>query len=235
MARPKKKVVYDQDLLEREILKAVVELYTSAENSDRDVSFVADELDISALKARKLLITAGERTGYQYYTSPLYEKVRLLKKQGRSVREIEEAVRISHASVIGYLPYTKTVYSMRELSADAIRIQRFRERQRLCAGYMSKVADMETDAEEQYLWELLQRLAGCVFYLRESDGMVNSRFRYSVADNNLEINKKKIIIDRPSVVKKYWEVRRSGDGESLTGSEEWYLESIFERIGVCRK
>lgn len=143
MPRPKNNPNFDPAKLEAEVLKAVVDLYLSSSNPNHDVSYVADELGISALKARKLLITADERNGSTYYDSPLATNIKQMKEEGKTVKEIGEIVNLSHGSVIGYLPYSKTVYSMRELSADAIRVQRCRERQKLCEEYMMNIIGMD--------------------------------------------------------------------------------------------
>lgn len=132
MSRPKNNPGFDRDKLEAEILKTVVEVFISKENVKKEVSYVAEMLEISALKARKLLITAGERAGDSgaYYTTPIADAVQYMHHSGMSIEEIGEKLALSHASVIGYLPYTKTVYSMKQLSVDAERIKRFRERQK---------------------------------------------------------------------------------------------------------
>ncbi len=46
---------------EKDTGKGFIELFNSKDNPNHDISFIADELQISDLKARKLLITAGER------------------------------------------------------------------------------------------------------------------------------------------------------------------------------
>ena len=134
MPRHKNNPSFDPALLEAEVLKTVADLFNDLSNQNHDISFIADELQISDLKARKLLITAGERDKHIYYSSPLADQIQTLRAEGRSLKEIEEIMGISHASVVGYLPVTRTIYGMSELSADAIRVQRYRERQALCRG-----------------------------------------------------------------------------------------------------
>lgn len=139
MPRPKNNPDFDPAKLESEVLKAVVDLFNSPSNPNHDISFIADELQISDLKARKLLITAGERDKKTYYNSHLAAQIQSLRAEGKTIKEIEEIMRLSHGSVIGYLPISRTIYSMRELSADAIRVQRCRQRQKLCADYMNSI------------------------------------------------------------------------------------------------
>ena len=99
MARPKNNPDFDPAKLEAEILKAVVDLFNSPSNPNHDISFIADELQISDLKARKLLITAGERDKHAYYSSPVATQVQSLRAEGNTIKEIEEIMHLSHASV----------------------------------------------------------------------------------------------------------------------------------------
>ena len=61
-------------------------------------------------------------------------------KEGKDIKEIEQETKLSHASVVGYLPYTKTVYTMKQISVDAERIKRFRERQHAIAALSEAIA-----------------------------------------------------------------------------------------------
>ena len=133
---------FDRDKLEAEILKTDVEVYKSPKNTSKSINFVAETLEFSALKARKLLITAGEREGDAalYYSTGWSETVQRLYKEGKDIKEIERETKLSHASVVGYLPYTKTVYTMKQISVDAERIKRFRERQHAIATLSASLA-----------------------------------------------------------------------------------------------
>ena len=51
MARPKNNPDFNRDRLESEVFKMVVDIYMSADNKNHEVSFVADALDMSDLKA----------------------------------------------------------------------------------------------------------------------------------------------------------------------------------------
>ena len=101
MPRPKNNPDFDPAKLEAEVLKTVVDLFKFPSNPNHDISFIADELQISDLKARKLLITAGERDGHPYYMSPLATRIQGLRREGKTLKEIEEITHLSHASVVG--------------------------------------------------------------------------------------------------------------------------------------
>ena len=195
MPRHKNNPSFDPALLEAEVLKTVVYLFNDPSNPNHhDISFIADELQISDLKARKLLITAGERDGKVYYTSPLASRIQKLRAEGRSLKEIEEIMGISHASVVGYLPVTRTIYGMRELSADAIRVQRYRERQALCSSFMTDVEGLDRTAEEEYLWNTLAKLSGCVFRTSGRGMRPGLKFKYKITMGPLSRPRRKKFI-----------------------------------------
>ena len=92
MPRHKNNPTFDPAKLEAEVLKTDIELFNSKDNPNHDISFIADELQISDLKARKLLITAGERDKHIYYSSPLADQIQTLRAEGRSLKETEEII-----------------------------------------------------------------------------------------------------------------------------------------------
>ena len=92
MPRHKNNPTFDPAKLEAEVLKTVIELFNSKDNPNHDISFIADELQIPDLKARKLLITAGERDKHIYYSSPLADQIQTLRAEGRSLKETEEII-----------------------------------------------------------------------------------------------------------------------------------------------
>ena len=60
-------------ILMNEMLDALVLLWTSEE--DPQLNKVSEELEMSAAKVRKLLITAGVRDGETYYSFPMADHV----------------------------------------------------------------------------------------------------------------------------------------------------------------
>lgn len=98
--RPQKKPTYNSELQFRKFLQ---ELEVAYEESD-SLRMLASELNISLLKLRKLLITAG------IFTSDTYTEVNELHQAGKKISEIMELTGLSRASVHSYLPYTKGIY-----------------------------------------------------------------------------------------------------------------------------
>ena len=69
--------------LMNDLLDSLVSLWTSEE--DPQLNTVSEELEMSAAKVRKLLITAGVRDGETYYSSPMADHVLRLWKEKKSV------------------------------------------------------------------------------------------------------------------------------------------------------
>ena len=104
----------------QELIDITKELY------DRKLSYrqIAKKLDLSVSKVIKLLITCG------VYSSDICRKINRLYASGKTIPEIQKSLNISRASVQAYLPYRKCVYNAKELSLNAERIRRYRQRKK---------------------------------------------------------------------------------------------------------
>ena len=128
MPRPRKKPDYDAKKLMDQLIDEIVNAYLhpqkllSDENGRTPLNVLAEEFSLSALKVRKLLVTAG------VYDSPICRKVQELFAAGKAVKEIQHITGLSSASVSGYLPYRKTIYKLEDRTVLAERLQRYRER-----------------------------------------------------------------------------------------------------------
>ena len=69
------------------LLDEVVTLWTGQESPE--LKSIAEEVEISPAKLRKLLITAGERDHTSYFSSPNADMVLKLKREGKSVKEAD--------------------------------------------------------------------------------------------------------------------------------------------------
>jgi len=110
------------------LLDEVVSLWTSEE--EPELKAVAEEVEISPSKLRKLLITAGKRDRTTYFSSPTSDMVLKLRSEGKSVKEMCEITGLSYTSVQGYLPHSKRIYSLDTMSAECERIRHFRARKK---------------------------------------------------------------------------------------------------------
>lgn len=134
--RQKKKLEYNQEQQFNSILQELCEAYEEADS----LRNLASELDISLLKLRKLLITAG------IFTSDICTEVNELHELGMKIAEIMEITGLSRASVHSYLPYRKGIYNATELSVNAERCRVYRNRQ-------EQIRRLKEQPLEDNLWQ----------------------------------------------------------------------------------
>ena len=106
--RPKKKPEYNPELQFNNFLQELRDAYEEAAS----LRSLADELNISLLKLRKLLITAD------VFTSDICTEINNLHQSGKKISEIMKLTGLSRASVHSYLPYTKGLYNATEISQE---------------------------------------------------------------------------------------------------------------------
>ncbi len=116
--RPTKNPRYNPVEIQKALTSLAVDLYEEY----GEVKAVAEELEMSEIKVRKLLITAGE------YESEMADEIMALREVGKTIQEICQITGLGKASVNGYLPYTKVPYNANELSLNAKRIKKYRKR-----------------------------------------------------------------------------------------------------------
>lgn len=104
--------------IQKEFMEQCVEEYHSCDS----IRQAAKTLEISPMKLRKILITAGE------FASEMSEEIRRLDQAGKTIEEIAEEQHMSKACVYSYLPYKTVVYKLEEKSPEAKRQERYRSR-----------------------------------------------------------------------------------------------------------
>jgi hypothetical protein len=114
-----------------------------------EVKAVAEELEISEIKVRKLLITSG------VYESEIADEIMALREVGKTIQEICQITGLGKSSVNGYLPYTKVLYNAKELSLNAERIKKYRKRS-------TAVAKLEQSKD---IGKGMQQLLLCALFL----------------------------------------------------------------------
>ena len=237
MPRPKKKPNYNPQQIMRDFMSAVSDAFGSYDDRDNatapGLNVVATEFGITSLKARKLLITAG------VYSTALSRKIAELAAAGYKIEQIMKITGLSRASVHSYLPYTKIPYNLAELSVNAERIRFYRERQAACAEFCSRIGqtEMTKGEQEEELWELMSRLAGCVFFTAKG-----LKFTYKIHGGEMFVNRKSKSITQATVFMAYNRaVELMKENGSVNGPKQLgtfgasYLYPVFARIGVIRK
>ena len=189
---------------------------------------VAAEFGITALKARKLLITAG------VYSTALSRQIAELQSKKMKMEQIMSATRLSRASVHSYLPYIKIPYNLEELSVNAERIRLYRERKQKCVEFSTKLSSLARQPakeQEEELWSILIYLQGCVFLTAKG-----LKFTYKIKGGEIFISRKSKSITQATVFMAFRKAMELGGivvGPKKLGTfGASYLYPVFVRIGV---
>ena len=203
LARPKKKPNYNPDQVMHDLMAAVADAFGSYDDRE-DKTFpglnaVAAEFGITALKARKLLITAG------VYSTALSRQVVELYDGGTKIDQIIKLTGLSRASVHSYLPYTKIPYKLDELSANAERIRLYRERKKKCEEFSANLSTLTENEQKAALWSMLIYLQGCVFLTAKG-----LKFTYKIKGGEMFVNQKSKSITQATVFMAFWKAVELG-------------------------
>lgn len=234
MSRPKKKPNYNPDQVMQDFMAAVADAFGSYDDREDKIfpglNAVAAEFSITALKARKLLLTAG------VYSTALSRQVMGLNVDGVEISRIMKITGLSRASVHSYLPYTKIPYKLDELSANAERIRLYRERKKKCEEFSANLLTLSgqpTKEQEAELWSMLVYLQGCVFLTAKG-----LKFTYKIKGGEMFVNRKSKSITQATVFmafRKALELGGAVSGPKKLGTfGASYLYQIFVRLGVIR-
>jgi len=225
MSRPKIQPDYNAEKVVKELINAVVESYEET----GELKITANEFNMSPLKIRKMLITAG------VYHSEVSDEINELYSQGKSVSQIMEITGLKKSSINGYLPYSKVIYKPEKISLNAARIKVYRERK--------EIVDMlQKEMNDSILWRgivLFQKypfhtFTGLPFsytlkigkggeYTKEL--LVNRRNKSkSLTWSSVELALEEALKQRGKIIKKPKDI---GDIRGIS-----YLYPIFYRIGL---
>lgn len=235
--RPLNKPNYNSEAIMNEFIEALSE-YFNISYDDREpvrlagtptLNSAAEEFGITALKARKLLITAN------YYSTATSRLIAELSRQSLTISQIMTATSLSRASVHSYLPYKKGAYNLKELSTNAERTKLYRERKKavedlrkMCRGGGTVDAAVNTQ-----LWDTLLLFQDYPFHTAE-----NSKFTYYIKDGEIFVSHKEQPIVRSFVLMALEKAVDLGDSSVETINPDTcgtsYLWPVFRRIGVLK-
>lgn len=232
MSRPKKKPNYNPDQIMQDFMTVVADAFGSYDDREDTappgLNAVAAEFGITALKARKLLITAG------VYSTALSRQIAELQSKKMKMEQIMSATRLSRASVHSYLPYIKIPYNLEELSVNAERIRLYRERKQKCVEFSTKLSSLARQPakeQEEELWSILIYLQGCVFLTAKG-----LKFTYKIKGGEIFISRKSKSITQATVFMAFRKAMELGGivvGPKKLGTfGASYLYPVFVRIGV---
>lgn len=161
--RPKKQETNKQSLAQEQLIEKIKKdyLFPSTDTADQSghakLSYLCDKYNLSNLKLRKLLITAG------VYDTPQYRAIKELKDKGLSDAEIMERLGISRSTYNSYIPYKRGAYGLDWLpdgahdlnncSLEAKRNRKYRKRK-----LVEKIRSEEKPPEGIGLNEILENI-----------------------------------------------------------------------------
>ena len=241
MVRPKKRNGNPLESMEQLVARAVElfeEPYDDRDGRDEDlpsVRFVAEEMDTTILRARKLLITAG------YYSTEMSRKVQELHEQGGSVSDIMEATGLGRASVYSYLPYLGLAWNLEERTANADRLRTYRRRK---SATENLIAHLERPDAEVWLWKTVIAFEGYPFLtakgLRFSYKLKRGKNGLPTAE--IEIDRKEKTITKAMICLAFRTALGIQDREGyvsgpkkIGGFGASYLYPMFLRFGIIRQ
>ena len=231
--RPRKKPDYDRDEVISELFEKVIDLFGEpfddrAERSEEAPSIrdVAQAMNTSALRIRKILITAG------YYSTKLSREVQSLREQGCDIQQIMMKTGLKKASVHAYLPYSKGSYNLSDSTLNAESSKIYRKRHRACEELQRK---MDSTDVEQYLWDAIVAFSNYPFKTEKGLAM-----RYTVEGGEIFFSRKEKSVTRATVMRAFNQARQIQKTEGcVSGPKKLgtfgasYLYPVFLRIGIC--
>ena len=161
------------------LLKKAVELFREPydDRDERDVDLpslrtVADQLNTTILRTRKLLITA------EYFSTGTSRMVQEMAAEGRTIAEIMDVTELSRASINSYLPYKNLAFNLDQTTVNADRHRLFRRR-------VKAVEELKTHAglpdEMEYLWKAIIIFENYPFKTSGRGSREGVRFKYTVS------------------------------------------------------
>lgn len=218
IGRPQKK-----DYDEAEQFSRLLETVDYVYDNTGEIKATADELDMSPMKVKKLLITSGK---LEYEET---KQIKRLMEYGKGIGDIQKELGLRKSSINSYLPYSKVPYKEKEVSANADR----------CNLYRSRKDAVEHIKDVESLLACIELFSGYIFLNHE-----NGKFSYEVKEQYLVINKENIKIPFETVIKAFEHIVKIKDNDEnnaiavpddlgcFLGAS--YIYCIFARFGLVR-
>lgn len=188
MGRHKKKEVHPDESMEQ-LVKRALELfeepYDDREGREENlpsVRYVAEKMDTTILRVRKLLITAD------YYSTENSRMVQRFFQQGLSLQNVMEATKLGRASVYSYLPYRGLAFNLEQTTINADRLKLFRRRKKAVDELIEHLKKVDT---EHYLWDAVAAFENYPLYT-----MNGLKFVYKIKPGLNGLPTREILVDR---------------------------------------
>ena len=182
---------------------AQVESVIASYANNNSILETAKETGISTVKVRKILITEG------LWVSDTSLKIGDLLKRGMTTEEIADTLYMSVKNVQAYMPYERGVYGGEEVSKDAIRAEKYRNRMRKAAAMQV----IKSKAEKLVLERKAEMEESKVIEFKTEEK------RDRVLKLHLELDMKYVDEEEMQILKKYGAVKNSISRDILVPSD----------------
>ena len=128
------------------------------------IKTVAEQMDTSRVRLKKLLITAG------YYSTELSRKVQSLSDQGICIEDICKQIGLSTAGVNALLPYKRGAYNLEDPPRKAENLRILRKRNKACEKLGEHLKKVQSDSNScDILWDTLDVFQNYLFKREKGD------------------------------------------------------------------
>ena len=226
MGRNKNKPEYDAEKIMKEFIFSVADCYLTSgvDQGDNSIRSIAEEFDITPLKVRKILITAG------VFSTDISDEVNDLFSRGKSILDIQRITGLGRASVYSYLPYKKVIYNTSEVSLNAERNRKYRERKE-AVERLKRIFTEQSDSLYDEVWKTMELFQNYTFYTAKK-----YKFCYRMSGGEIFVTRKEKSITRSSVniaINKVIEKKGIIPGpKAMDVFGASYLYPVFKRIGI---
>lgn len=181
------------------LVRKVIDSYTN----NNSIIETAKENGISTVKVRKILITEG------LWESDTSLKIGELSEKGMTTEEIADKLYMSVKNVQAYMPYERGIYGGEEVSKEAIRAEKYRNRMKKAAA-MQVIKNKEQNKVTERMTEMADK------------NIVEIRTRKNnekVLKLHLELNMKYVHEEEKEILRKYGNVNKSVSRDVLVPSD----------------
>lgn len=207
--RPQLKPGYDVEKNKNELLEKAATFFevpyddrVFRPSSAPTLTFVAEQLGTSRMRARKLLITAG------VYSTAISRKIQKLYEEGAPYQEIYAKTGVAKSAVKSYLPYIKGIYKLEDPTLNAEQSKRYQNRRKA----FNLLAE---NLNSENLWNAI--LAFANYHFKTKDG---KRITYKVEGESINFGDR--IFTRS-------DIERALSDASMCDEK---LSAVFNRFGV---
>lgn len=210
---------------------------------------VAEGMETTALRVRKLLITA------EMYSTETARRVQDLIRQGKSIEEVMAETGLGRASVYSYIPYKGLAFNLEETTVNTDRHRVFRRRVRAVAELNNHIGLPDVSL---YLWRCVIAFEGYPFTTSGRGSRPGVRFTYTISrntstsgqhyngttienyGNELKFSTKEKTVTRATVDRAFQAAREVQEREGCVSGPKKiggvfgasYIFSLFLRFGV---